>query len=98
MPAEPALSHTATLNGVIALLTLGLGSKSERAAVALVDDAGRPHVLRRAGGPALGDPELMAWLGQRMTLRGQQRATYFLVMDATAGTEPAAPGSRNMPG
>jgi hypothetical protein len=58
------------VSGVVRRRTVARGSKSEREAVVLDTEGGESYVLRRKGGPALGDDQLDHLVGRSIAAEG----------------------------
>jgi hypothetical protein len=60
----------AKVEGKVERRVVARGSKSERRAVVLTTSAGETFVLRRKGGPALGDRDLDSLVGHSIAAEG----------------------------
>jgi len=58
------------VSGMVKRRTIARGSKSEREAVVLDTDGGKSYVLRRKGGPALGDDQIEHLVGRSIDAEG----------------------------
>ena len=77
-------SPTTTLEGVLALRRVGVGSKGEMPRVVLVPDGAPddapPIPLRLAGATRLdADPAFTPWLGRAVRVHGRQAFATFVV-------------------
>lgn len=74
---------SAELTGTVDVRLTGVGSKSEMTSVVLVPDDGGPEdavVLRRSDAEALdAEPELAAYAGKHVRVRGTQGWSTFVV-------------------
>ena len=76
------------ISGRVTNEVVARGSKSERSAVVLEADNGRRFVLRRKGGPALGDSALDHLVGKTISVDGVE-VGQTLIFEAWRDVDPS---------
>lgn len=72
---------TSKFRGKVVKKRVSKGSKSERDAVLLEDDAGHEHVLRRKGGNPFADDVLDSLVGKKIRCKGVQTGNTVIMTE-----------------